>query len=188
MSDETTGTVEETGADKDAEKADVEKQAFLERLNKESGKRKDAEKRLAELEAKLAERETEGLPELERERKQREQLEKRLADAEKAREESEKAIHVARAERWVIAAAKDFADPEDATRFVDLADIEDADQAERAVKRIAKAKPHLLKSEDRKLPGRVLENGRAAGKDRGKDDAQYEEAARLAADLKQFIR
>lgn len=179
MADEATTTAPDEGAATTATpEVDVEKQAFLERLNKESAKRKDAEKRLAELEARLQEKETEGLPELERERKQREQLEKRLQDAEKAREASEQAIRTARAERWVTAAAKDFTDPDDATRFVDLDGIESMEDAERAVKALAKRKQHLLKREETKLPGRVLENGRREQTDRkgGVDDADAEAA------------
>ena len=59
----------------------------------------------------------------------------------------------------MIAAAKDFADPSDAVAFVDLDAIEDDKDAERAVKALAKAKKHLLKAEEPKLPGQVLKDG-----------------------------
>jgi hypothetical protein len=186
MSEETT-TVEETVATTTETEEVEEAKIPRSRLNAETAKRKEAEQRLAALEAKMAERENEGLPELERERKAREGLEKRLQDAEKAREDADQAVQTARAERLVITAAKEFADPDDATRFVDLASIESADDAERAVKRVAKAKPHLLKSEERQLPGRVLANGRPdSEKTKGNGIDPLSDAAVIAEGLRRF--
>ena len=176
---------------------DVEKQAFLERLSKESGKRKEAEKQVAafqkqitDLQTQMEERESAGLPELERERKRAEQLEQRTAAAEKRAEEAEaRALNTERS-RWVATAAsgQNFIDPDDATRFVDLADIESADDAEKAVKRVAKAKAHLIKSEERQLPGRVLENGKPATKDKPEvTDPMAEDARIVSESLKQFL-
>ncbi len=173
MSEETTTAT--PAEDKDPGN-DVEKQAFLERLNKESAKRKDAEQRaldvesqMAELKAAIEERDQAGLPELDRVRKQAEQFEKRAADAEKRAEETERNLIRSTRSSLVTAAASavGFDDPSDALRFsefVDLDSIEDAADAERAVKKLAKAKPRLLKDRDPKLPGRVLENGQPAKK------------------------
>jgi hypothetical protein len=80
--------------------------------------------------------------------------------AETEREQAAREARTTRAERWVMTAAKDFQDPDDATRFVNLDDIESVEDAERAVKRVAKSKPHLLKSDDANVPGKVLSGGR----------------------------
>lgn len=148
--------------------ADVEKQAFLDRLKKEGSKRKEAEarateleKRLADLEAAAQERENAGLPELERERKARERVEAQLADAAKRAEAAEQTVQRAQKERLVLAAAQaaNFADPSDASAFLNLDEIEDERDAERAVKSLAKRKGHLLKSDGPVLPGKVLDGG-----------------------------
>lgn len=180
---------------------DVEKQAFLDRLNKEGGKRKEAEKRASELEKKLAdltarldEREAAGLPELERERKRAEQLEKRIQEAEQRAEQSERAVQRTQRERWIAAAAarENFVDPDDAARYLDIDDVEDADQAERAVKRLAKSKQHLVKPEDSGQPqiGRVLEGGKTTTKQRGAGSGidPEGEATMIADALKKFVR
>jgi hypothetical protein len=89
----------------------------------------------------------------------------------------------------VTSAAKGFADPGDAAAFLDLDGIEDEKDAERAVKNLAKQKPHLLKAETPVLPGRVLENGRTASTaaDGSKTNIDLSrEAEMLAEGLKQF--
>lgn len=181
----------------EAEESEVEKQAFLDRLKQQSAKtqtekeaRVKAEKELADLRAQFEESQNAGLPELERERKAREAAEKRAQDAETAAEKATQNVALARAERWVLAAAKDFIDADDAVRNIDLTDIEDTDAAEKAVKRVAKAKPHLLKGEEKPLPGRVLENGKQI-KDPEKQalvDGHVQEASDLAAELAKHIR
>jgi hypothetical protein len=100
-----------------------------------------------------------------------------------AREASDKAKA---AEKRV--ASQNFIDPDDATRYVDLDNIEDTDAAERAVKQVAKKKQHLLKSEEPTLPGRVLQNGQTVAQD-GKAKSNIDpnaEAAMLAEGLRQF--
>ncbi len=182
-----------------ADKEDVEKQAFLDRLSKESAKRKDAEKRateieksLAELKAQMEERESAGLPELDRERKRAEQLEKRAAEADKRAEDAEAKVQRGQRERWVAAAAQshDFADPSDAAAFVELDEIDDEKDAERAVKRLAARKSHLLKREDPQLPGQVLKNGRPTTSPTTKDGAiDLDAEAQMVSDgLKQFLK
>ena len=145
---------------------------------------------LEELRAKLEEKESAGLPELERERKAREKLEKQLQEAEAEREKAlQQATNVQR-ENWVAAAAAqlNFHEPDDASRFVDLSEIETKADAERAVKDVAKRKKHLVKDEDTKLPGQVLKNG-----ERSKDDTPRSaidasaEAEEVGAALKQFL-
>jgi len=207
MSD-TTAPVEGADAttvdtDGEAKRPDVEKQAFLDRLNKESEKRKAADARaskleqdLAEIRAAMEERENQGLPELDRERKAREQLEKRLEEAEKRAAASEQAVARTQREQWVAQAASqlNFANPARAARLIDdLDSIEDADQAERAVKRLAKSDPYLVKPADSGQPkiGRVLENGQQVtpgqAKRRGRIDPEAE-AQTIADGLKQFTQ
>jgi hypothetical protein len=64
-------------------------------------------------------------------------------------------------------AEQNFVDPDDANRYVDLDDIEDADAAAgRQAGRQEEAAP--VQVEEPKLPGKVLENGRkAADKESG---------------------
>jgi hypothetical protein len=153
------------------------------------------QKQMDDLVARLEERDQAGLPELERERKRAEALEKRIADAEKRADEADSRVQRETRKSLVLAAASKagFDDPSDATRFpeiVNLDDIEDPDQAERAVKKLAKAKPRLLKDEGPNLPGRVLENGRttdtAAKRQGGEVDQQQAEAQSIASELAKF--
>ena len=192
-------TTEPTGTEGD-EKSPVEEgeaRVPYERFEKANKKAKEAaekaaaaEKRVADLMAKLEEREAAGLPELEQLKKRLEQAEKRAQEAETLAEERDRQVAISRAERWVIAAAKDFVDPDDAVKNVNLTEIESAEDAERAVKRVAKAKQHLLKGDDKPLPGRVLQNGKPAAKERQGEfsDTQLAEAERLAADLRGFLK
>jgi colicin import membrane protein len=141
---------------------------------------KALEKQMSDLQAQMEERESAGLPELERERKAREAAEKRLAEAEQRAEETERKVHLANAQSWISKAAQDagFEDSEDAILRVDASEIESPQDAERAVKRLAKEKPRLLKQEDRKLPGQVLKNGQPATPATDPLKAADEEAAR----------
>jgi len=120
-----------------------------------------AAKQIADLKAQMDERESAGLPELDRERKRAEQLEKRAEEADKRAADAESRIQKSERKGWITAAAQaqNFADPSDAAAFVNLDDIEDEKDAERAVKRLAGQKKHLLKAEEPTLPGRVLKDG-----------------------------
>ena len=142
-----------------------------ERFQKANAKAKEAtqklaamEKTVAELQAQMEERENAGLPELEQMKKRLEQAEKRAEAAEQAKQQADTLLVTSQRERLVTAAAKDqnFADPSDASAFLNLDEIEDEKDAERAVKRLAAKKPHLLKGEDKVLPGKVLADGRKA--------------------------
>lgn len=121
----------------------------------------DLEKAILDLQAKMQDRENADLPELERERKRAEALEKRIREAEERAAAAERDVSRSQRERWVTAAAGElrFADPSDAAAFLDLDSIEDERDAQRAVKRLAGAKKHLLRSDDPVLPGRVLRDG-----------------------------
>lgn len=157
-------------------------------------KERDAEakalaKKVADLTAAMEARENEGLPELDRMRKDMDRLSKRAEEAEAKAADADKRLARSAKERWVIAAAKDFADPSDAVAFVDLDSIEDDKDAERAVKALAKAKKHLLKPDEVVMPGRVMANGQAtpAGGN-GKPDPALAEAEMLVGGLKQFLQ
>lgn len=184
---------EETATPETTEQ-ETEKTVPYERFDQVNKQAKEAKVQTAELQkqiealkAQMDERETAGLPELERERKRAEQLEKRAAEAEAKASEADQKLARTQKERWVTAAAKDFADPADAVAFVNLDAIDDEKDAERAVKRLAGQKKHLLKAEEPVLPGRVLQNGQqpqpvAAG---GIDPTA--EATMLADSLKDFL-
>lgn len=139
----------------------------FEQVNKKARENADrasaVEKQLSELQAQMQEREEAGLPELDRERKRAEALEKRVTDAENRALAAEESVQSSRREQWIVAAAaaQGFANPAKAHKMLDdLGSIEDATQAERAVKNLAKSDAYLLKAEDATLPGRVLENGK----------------------------
>lgn len=143
-------------------------------------KARKLETEMAELRAQMEERESAGLPELERMKKDLERAAKRAEEAEQRAEQHERALTRTTRERWVTAAAKDFTDPADASAFLDLDSIEDEKDAERAVKALAKRKPHLLKAEEPNLPGRVLANGQRVPANGG--NGSLEDADRAAAE------
>jgi hypothetical protein len=195
MTDEaTTAAAEETTATETEQKTHEETVAYerFQKVNQkakaEAEARKAAEQKVADLMAAMEERESAGLPELERLKKDMERAQKRAEEAEAKAAEADAKLARTTKERWVTAAAKDFTDPADAVAFVDLDSIEDEKDAERAVKRLAGQKKHLLKGEDPKLPGRVMQNGQAttstSAKPGGIDLSQ--EAEMLADGLKQF--
>jgi DNA repair ATPase RecN len=184
---------ETTETGKEPESTTEDQHVPYERFKKANTQAKEAKDHAAKLErdlddlrARLEERETAGLPELERERKRAEQLEKRAADAEKRADAAETTAQNSKRERWITSAASalNFIDPDDAARFVDLADVESAEDAERAVKRVAKAKKHLVKSEDPALPGQLLKDGQRITK--AKEDELPPEARALQEGLRQF--
>jgi chromosome segregation ATPase len=150
------------------------------------------QKELDELRSQLEEKESASLPELERERKQREKLEARLAEAEKEREQALLQATNVQRENWVAAAAAtlNFHEPDDASRFVDLSEIESKADAERAVKDVAKRKKHLVKDEDTQLPGRVLKDGQRSSAERPATGAidTSAEAEAVGAALKDFLK
>jgi hypothetical protein len=154
----------------------------------EAESRKAIEKKVAELTAALEERESAGLPELDRMKKDLERAQKRADEAEAARTETESKLARTTKAGWVRSAAKDFTDPDDAVAFVDLDGIEDEKDAERAVKDLGKHKKHLLRGEDPKLPGRVLANGQAVTANTDpRQSAAMAEAEALTNSLKDFV-
>lgn len=198
MSEDTTA-VEATDAAAKQEGDAPEDRVPYERFQKANQKAKEAAERAAKLEgdleairAELENREAAGLPELERERKRAEALEKRIAEAEARANESEQRVARTQREQWVAqaAAALNFANPARAAKLIDdLDSIEDPDQAERAVKRLAKSDSYLVKSDSAQPQiGRVLENGKTVqpgAKTTGRINTE-EEAGMIAANLKQF--
>lgn len=150
---------------------------------------KALEKDMADLRAQIEERESAGLPELERLKKDMERLQKRAEEAESKAAEADTRLARSQKERWVVAAAsaQNFADPSDASAFVNLDDIEDEKDAERIVKRLATQKKHLLKADEVQLPGRVLKDGQRDEKTPQPDGIDPLADARILADgLKQF--
>lgn len=191
---------DEPAPPQDAPPAESEKPAEqtvpYERFQQANSKAKEAaaratalEKSVADLTAAMEERENAGLPELDRMRKDMERLSKRAEEAEAKAAEADTKLARSAKERWVIAAASGFNDASDAVAFVDLDSIEDDKDAERAVKALAKKKPHLLKAEDPKLPGQVLANGQpVSATANGRPDPRLEEAEMLVGGLKQFLQ
>lgn len=168
MSEPVTPETPVEGKEPEDQRVPYERFEQVNRKAKEAGERATAlEQQIADLRTQLEDREAAGLPEMDQLKKRLEQAEKRAQDAETAAERHQQQVKLTRAERLVIAAAKDFQDPDDATRFLDLADIEDSDHAERAVKKLAKSKPHLLKREEAPLPGKVLNNGKQVQREHG---------------------
>lgn len=194
MSEETTTTEVEAKTDAPEEKEDDQRVPYerFEKVNKQAREFKDRaralESELADIRQQLEDREHAGLPELEQMKKRLEQAEKRAEDNERKAQEADARVLRSQKERWVTSAAKEFADASDAAAFVNFEDIESEADAERAVKRVAKAKPHLLKQDDKKLPGRVMENGRTVTTDdkpKGGLDP-FSDAQVIADGLRQF--
>jgi len=170
------------GADDQTAEKDEQRVPY-ERFQQANAKAKDLEKQLSSMKTLMQEREEAELPELERERKRAESLEKRIQDAEKRAEAAEQSVQTSRREQWVAqaAASLDFVNPARVARMIDdLGSIEDAVSAERAVKRLAKSDPYLVKAPDAPIPGRVLENGQPATTNAG---TPVDDKAGLAAEL-----
>lgn len=191
--------VAETPDAPEAEAEQEEQRVPYERFQKANSKAKEADARakalesdLADLRAKLEDREQAGLPELERLKKDMERAEKRATEAEAKAADAESKVQRAAKERWVAAAAQEqnFADPADASVFVNLDEIEDPKDAERAIKRLASTKKYLVKNEDPALPGKVLENGRApvTPETPGTGINASREAEMLVEGLKPFLK
>lgn len=135
-----------------------------EQAKQDKARAKALETEMADLRSRLEERESAGLPALEQMKRQMNKLEERAARAEAERDQTKSEAQAIRAQGWVAAAARDanFEDPEDAILRINSGDIESPEDAERAVKRLAKSKPRLVKAEEPTIPGQVLRNGRAA--------------------------
>lgn len=165
MADEATTVDTETTTTVDTEEQHVPYDRFK-KVNAQAKEAKDRAKALetemAELRSRLEERESAGLPELEQMKRQMSKLEERAARAEAERDQTKTEAQTLRAQGLIAAAARDanFEDPEDAVLRISANDIESPEDAERAVKRLAKAKPRLVKAEEPRLPGQVLKNGR----------------------------
>lgn len=173
---------------------ETEKTVPYERFDKVNKAAKEAkaqtaelQRQMTELQAQMEERESAGLPELERMKKDMERVQKRADEAEAKAAAADTKLARSQKERWVTAAAKDFADPSDAAAFLNLDDIEDEKDAERAVKRLATQKKHLLKTEEPQLPGRVMQNGQPTSTKNG-DSPALAEAQMIADGLKQMLK
>lgn len=188
--DASTTAIDDTGAEdkKDDQTVPYERFQQVNSKAKEASERTKAlEKELADLRAAAEAREAEGLPELERERKAREKAEREAAEARAEAEKARADYSRAQKERWVVSAAGEFHDPNDAVLNVNFDSIESAEDAAREVKRVAKAKKHLVKDEAAPAPqvGQVLKDGQAVKRDRPGIDTNSE-AQMLAAELKKI--
>ena len=114
-------------------------------LERRTQKQRQAEKRAQELEERLLQFEDRDKTELERERDARVRLEQRLTSLEQEKTALQKGSWIRSA-----ASAANFHDPEDAFSLLrdQLAGFEDERDAERAVKRIANQKKHLVKPDE----------------------------------------
>lgn len=126
-----------------------------------------------DLRRRLEEREQADLSEQEKLARRAEQAELRAQELETRTTQMERSA-------WIRDAAQkhDFQDPGDAVALSAGAAISDEREAERAVRDLAKAKPHLIKPQEAAAPtvGRVLSNGRpAAGDSRLSAAAQVKE-------------
>jgi hypothetical protein len=164
-----------------AEPADRQQHTVpLVELQKERKSRKAVEDELAAAKAQLAAAEQAQLSE-------NEQLKAKLAAAEAEREQLKAAHSVSTKSNLVRAAAKDFADPEDAVAILQsrgaLEDIETAEDAERIIKALATDKPHLLRSST--APGiqptieQVLANGLGTDTQSGQQRANGDDGRTL---------
>lgn len=125
-------------------------------IAEERRKRQKAERDLRDMQARLEELETKDQSELERERKAR-------AKAEQERQEFAQKVEQLEKGSWVrdAAAAANFHNPSAAASFLDLSEIEDAADAQRAIRDLAKREQYLVKPEETPRPqvGQVLKDG-----------------------------
>lgn len=111
-----------------------------------------------------------GASEVEQMKVRLKRAEDKAREAEEARQASEAKVLNADKQRWITSAAStaNFADPSDASAFLDLSEIDGPKDAERAIKRLASQKKYLVKSEERQLPGKVMEGGKAVTQQDGR--------------------
>lgn len=202
MSDEGTTAVEETEDTKTTDQ--TVPYARFEQVNKKAKEHaeqvKQLTKELGDLKSMMKDAEEAGLPEVEKLTKRLEAAEARASAAEKAQQDAEARVTGLTKEQWVTAAARDlnFIDPEDALnpRHIDLGVIESQEDAEKALKRLAKSKAHLVKPDEPERPqiGRVLQDGKPAngnGKQQGQAPADVDDPAfkqQLGAEMLGVLR
>lgn len=145
----------------------------------ERRKRQKAEREINQLTARLEELENRDKSELERERSKREQFERQATEASQRLERLERG-------GWIrsAAAAAGFDDPEDAVAFIASEDVETAADAEKAVARLAKRKPRLLRDTTPPQIGQVVQNGRQATQQQSGEQAISPEAEALLEQVK----
>ena len=166
MSDQATQT---DAQEQTASESTDDQRVPYERFQSANRKAKDAAERAATLERQVAdlqdqvvEREQKQLPELEQLKRRLDAAERKVQDAEGRASAFETEASNARKERMVARAAQDarFVYPDDASLHLNLAEVDSEEDAVRAVKRLAKARPKLIESES---PGpdlkRVLRDG-----------------------------
>jgi hypothetical protein len=161
MAEETTETTEVEKVEEQTVPYERFKQANTQAKEAKAAAKLAADQ-IEQLKQQLEDREHSSLPEMDQLRRRLEAAEKRAEEHERRASETSAALQNTRKERWLMAAAssQNFADPADASAFVNLDDIEDEKDAEAAIKRLAKSKKYLLKPEERQLPGKVMEDGK----------------------------
>lgn len=116
---------------------------------------KQAQKQLEEMQSRLEELENRDKSELERERSKRETFERQATEMQARLERVERS-------NWLRSAAlaAGFDDPDDAVAFISTDSVESDADAEKAVAKLAKRKPRLLRETSAPTQiGQVLQNG-----------------------------
>ena len=165
-------------------------------LERRTQKQRQAEKRAQELEERLSQLEDRDKTELERVRDMTIRLEQQLAQERQEKTALQKGSWIRSA-----ASAANFHDPEDAFSLLrdQLEGFEDERDAERAVKRIAQQKKHLVKGDEQPQRPTVsaLFSGQAVQNDNGQSrrplsaqqaaaQREVEQAEQLAKHLGEF--
>lgn len=142
---------------------------------------KAAKDELSQLKGRLDELDNRDQSELQRERKKREQFEREAGELSQRLTQTER-------QGWLREAARDlkFDDPDDATAFINVANVEDPDDAVSAVKDLAKRKPKLLRSESPPAEiGQVVRNGQQVRRENGQP--QQGQSAALDPQAAEFL-
>lgn len=138
-----------------------EERVSYDRFKQVKTENKELANQLREAQQKIEEAESQSLSEMDQLRRRLERFEKEHAEVISERDSLKtQALKLERG-TWVREAAQrlNFADPADAVAFIsNLEDIDRPSAAEREVKKLAEAKPHLL-AQDQPRPslGRVLQ-------------------------------
>lgn len=180
-----------------AEEKKHEETVPYDRFQKANQKAKDAADKVRSLSDEMAqlreqlEMKQSGASDVEQMQRRLERAEQRAQEMERKAEEASAEAANTRKERWIASAAsaQNFADPSDASAFLDLSEIESQGDAERAIKRLAKSKSYLVKSEERQLPGKVMEDGKPVRPKDGRPPLGIDpmkDAHAIAAGLVQF--
>jgi DNA repair exonuclease SbcCD ATPase subunit len=166
--------------------APAERTVPYDRFAEVNRKAKEKDDQLKALTDRLEELEAQGKSESEQERLKREKAEAKLAEMQADLQSRDERLNRMEKSGWVrnAAAQAGFANPDDAVAFADLDGLEEAKDADKAIKDLAKQRPYLLRQETPgQQLGQVVTDGRP-----GAPPQQLDPAEQARQEGEQFVQ